>query len=109
MLETRSVTVLSFLSLTAAIQVQITPRTGEVSIGDSKLFLCQGKNSLHLLRSSLANAGRCAENQTVISWSVDGEATSFCLKPVTTSVVTVLSSRRTLDILQLNRAFSVST
>ncbi|XP_075888259.1 neural cell adhesion molecule 1a isoform X5 [Nelusetta ayraudi] len=40
MLESRSVT-LSPLSPAAAIQVQITPRTGEVSIGDSKLFLCQ--------------------------------------------------------------------
>lgn len=72
MLESRSVT-LSPLSPAAAIQVQITPRTGEVSIGDSKLFLCQGKTSLQLLRTGPANAGRCAGRQTASSWSVDGK------------------------------------
>lgn len=79
MLESRSVT-LSSLSPAAAIQVQITPRTGEVSIGDSKLFLCQGKNSLQLLRTSPAYAGRCAGRQTASSWSVDGKKKTllFC-------------------------------
>lgn len=69
---------LSSLSPAAAIQVQITPRTGEVSIGDSKLFLCQGKNSPQLLRTSPANAGRCAGRQTASSWSVDGKKKLFC-------------------------------
>lgn len=55
--ETGSITVLlSSRPLTAAIQVQITPRTGEVSIGDSKLFLCQGRTVLPLPHSPLANA-----------------------------------------------------
>lgn len=30
----------------AAIQVEITPTQGEISVGDSKFFLCEGKNDL---------------------------------------------------------------
>lgn len=30
----------------AAIQVEITPTQGEISVGDSKFFLCEGKSDL---------------------------------------------------------------
>lgn len=44
--ETNAYFVLSSFFDPAAIQVQITPTQGEISVGDSKFFLCEGKGDL---------------------------------------------------------------
>lgn len=44
--ETNLYFVLSFFLRPAAIQVEITPPQGEISVGDSKFFICEGKSDL---------------------------------------------------------------
>lgn len=47
--------VLSSFFDTAAIQVQITPTQGEISVGDSKFFLCEGNVPYSTWQNSISS------------------------------------------------------
>lgn len=49
---------LDFLSFSVSLQVDIVPSQGEISVGESKFFLCQGKYPRHPASQETHPAGQ---------------------------------------------------
>ncbi|XP_072449303.1 neural cell adhesion molecule 1a isoform X8 [Chiloscyllium punctatum] len=77
MLQTRIfLTGLLFISTTAALQVDIMPSQGEVSVGDSKFFLCTATGDVSSISWYLPNGQKIDPNQQRIAVATVNEISS---------------------------------